>query len=188
MTREEYEGARAALLGNPPRHPKIGGEQVTSIAELDALADRMRRTSNAEPSEVSEPIAPSHAPDPSFVAPFALESDELRLLGDRIIAHIDQCFDALRTSLATAVNAAPVDSEKQSASAETVPPLSPSSPPVKPDATEDGRSDVPEIPENLGTLTLNQLKALAKARGVDPIPKTQAALLDAIEATRKGTG
>jgi hypothetical protein len=130
--------------------------------------------------------------------------DEIRIPDDRIIAHIDRLFDEFRTMSAATAYAVPVAPPHQPSAPQvatvvpevrepTIPPIVAKDPPQgapaadqlsAPQVATGGGSDKPLIPENLGTLSYNALRSLAKDLGISPAPNTQQGLLDAIEQVR----
>jgi hypothetical protein len=207
MTRDVYLAALAGLLAIPPRHPMIGGVQITSVEELDALAARHR----AETVQTSGPIAELPFPGDSGHVP-AIASQDLDAIASRILDHFDRRFGELRTAIAAvatppqkATNVSPPSTGKHAPSADkpeapSVTPVAPVVPaestPVAPVANPQAPPPAapapaavpgakPVIPENLGTLTYNQLRALAKDLGISPVPNAQAELLDRIGQARE---
>jgi|GEM_PF-4603910 len=194
MTREEYLAAKAAMLGYPPRHPIVGGMQPTSVAELDSVARSLGFDPVRTSAQEAEPALVPSTPAPTVATPSHEQTSSEPASTTPAID--DSQGPTPPTVTLTAEPHNPASMPPQSAtpsSGKTELPATPKANEPKvavtpPAASTSGQTPPakPAIPENVGTLTYNQLRSLAKDLGVSPVPKVQAELIECIEKAREG--
>lgn len=184
MTQELYEQVLAGLRSTPERHMIIDGRTYYSVAQLEEAREKagLTKADDIAARVIRKPKAPVQT---SALPPFvegAAKPPAAEVKAPAAAPAKPQAAPAKEAPKAPAAKAP----AKEPAKAPDAP--APATEAKAPEATEQKAAEggPSEIPDNLGTLSYNELRSLAVKVGITPAPNTQADLVAALTAKRDG--